>query len=129
MTNCTTMGERLRAIRKELRLTQGEFGARIGVKANTITNYETGTRMPSDAMILSICTAYNLDQHWLRTGEGEPYRQRSREDEIAAFLADVLRDEDDSFRRQLVGALARLDAADWLALATIAQKLKEDGPV
>ena len=65
------IGERIKIIRKELKLTQEEFGLQIGVKGNTVTGYERGTRSPSDAIINMICLIFNVDQTWLRTGEGD----------------------------------------------------------
>ncbi len=64
------IGERIKFIRKEAGLTQKEFGAKIGIKGNTITGYEKGTRKPSNAVIRIICLVFNVDQTWLRTGEG-----------------------------------------------------------
>ena len=46
------MEQRIKTIRKSNNLTQTEFGKRIGVKGNTVTNYETGLRIPSEAVIL-----------------------------------------------------------------------------
>lgn len=65
------MKNRIKQIRKEKGLTQVEFGEKIGVKGNTVTNYETGLRNPTDAVVLSICREFNVNEKWLRTGEGE----------------------------------------------------------
>lgn len=56
-------------------MTQTEFGAKIGVKGNTITNYESGMRTPSDAVIVSICREFDINENWLRTGEGPMFRE------------------------------------------------------
>lgn len=66
-----TIGQRIKYLRKELKLTQEEFGEKIGVKGNTVTGYERGTRTPSDSIINYICLVFNINQTWLRTGEGE----------------------------------------------------------
>ena len=65
------MNERIKKIRKEFGLTQTEFGKKIGVKGNTITNYETGLRNPSEAIIMAICREFSVNELWLRTGTGE----------------------------------------------------------
>lgn len=65
------IGDRIKYVRKEVELTQEEFGAKIGVKGNTVTGYERGTRMPSEAIINMICLVFNVEQTWLRTGEGD----------------------------------------------------------
>ena len=64
------MKERIRQLRKTLGLNQADFGAKVGVKGNTIGNYELGLRNPSDLVILSICREFGVNELWLRTGEG-----------------------------------------------------------
>ncbi len=64
------MKNRIKQIRETYKLTQVKFGEKIGVKGNTITNYENGLRTPTDAVILSICREFNVNEDWLRTGEG-----------------------------------------------------------
>lgn len=67
------MKERIKKIRKTLKLTQSEFGASVGVKGNTIGNYEMGLRVPSDAVIFSICREFNVNEDYLRNGEGDMF--------------------------------------------------------
>ena len=93
------------------------------MKGNTITNYETGLRTPTDAVLKSICREFNVNENWLRTGEGEMFKPLSRSETIAKFAGELMKDEDDSFRRQLVEALAQLDEKEWEVLAGIAKKL------
>lgn len=69
-TDAKEIGKRIKALRKREKLTQTEFGEKIGVKGNTVTGYENGTRRPSEAVINYICLIFNVDQTWLRTGEG-----------------------------------------------------------
>lgn len=65
------MEERIKALRKALGLTQQEFADRLSIKRNTIANYETGRNAPIDAVISLICRSCNVNETWLRTGEGE----------------------------------------------------------
>ena len=67
------MNQRLRELRKALNLNQTEFGNRIGVKQSTITGYETGNRIPLDSVIISICREFNVNENWLRSGDGEMF--------------------------------------------------------
>lgn len=94
------MKERIREIRKTLKLTQVEFGEKIGVKGNTVTNYETGLRNPTDAVLLSICREFNVNEGWLRTGEGEMFQ--IPDDEDAALISEVLENPDDKFYQMLL---------------------------
>lgn len=107
------MKERIKEVRKSARMTQVEFGEKLGVKGNTVTNYETGLRTPTDAVIRSICREFNVNEEWLRTGTGEMFIQKTKDEEISEMLADVQKLEDDEFKHRLISALAQLDENGW----------------
>ena len=67
------MSERIKRIPKMLDLTQQEFADHIGIKRNTIANYESGRNEPVDSVISLICREYGVNEAWLRTGEGEMF--------------------------------------------------------
>ena len=92
------MNERLKKLRKTLDLTQQEFADRLQIKRNTVATYEAGKSNPSDAAVSLICREFNVNEDWLRTGEGEMFIQMTRDEEIAAFVAKALRTEEDSFK-------------------------------
>ena len=119
------MGERIKELRKALGLTQQEFADRIKVKRNTVATYEMGRSTPSDAAISLICREFNVNENWLRTGEGQMFIQVSRDEEIAAFIGDVLSGETGDFRRRLISVLSRLDADQWELLEHIAEELAQ----
>lgn len=75
MFSSPQIGLRIKELRKNLNLTQNNFGNRIGVKANTIGNYELLLRNPSNAVIHSICIEFNVNENWLKSGEGEMFSQ------------------------------------------------------
>lgn len=110
------MNERLKKLRKELDMTQQEFADRIGIKRNSLANYETGRNTPIDAIIVSICREFNVNENWLRTGEGEMFIEMSYDDEIAQFVGQVMDEEDDSFKKRLISGLAALDDNGWKVL-------------
>lgn len=64
------MKDRIKLIRQNAGLTQQQFAKQIGVSRNTIATYETSVRTPIDAIVLSICREFNVNENWLRTGEG-----------------------------------------------------------
>lgn len=85
------MKDRIKQIRKDKKMTQEAFGKILGVKGNTITNYENGMRNPSDAIITSICREFNVNPTWLRTGEGDVYKQPT--DDLSEVIAEIVNDE------------------------------------
>ena len=102
------MNERIMLIRKNSGLTQEEFGKRIGgLSRNYIWMLEKGDRVPSDMVILSICREFRVNEQWLKTGEGSPYIEMTRKQEVESFLGDTLKD-DESFRFRLISFLADL---------------------
>ena len=118
--------DRIKLIRKEKKLTQVEFGDVIGVKGNTVTNYETGLRNPTDAVIKSICREFNVSEEWLKTGEGEMFLPLDRQEQIANLTATLFKGEKDSFKERLILALAGLDESEWELLEKIAEKIAKE---
>lgn len=84
------MKERIRQLRKELGLNQTDFGERIGVKQGSVAGYESGARTPIDAVITSICREFDVNEDWLRTGEGEMFKERSLSDEVGYYVENLL---------------------------------------
>ena len=120
------MNERIRAIGEKSGLNQTDFGARLGVKQTTITGYENGTRTPIDAVLLTICREFHVNENWLRTGRGDPYIQLSRDEELAQFFGDVMKGEDPDFRRRLLSVMSRLTTDEWALLEQMAWKLVDE---
>ena len=88
-----TQGERVKMVRKKSNLTMDQFGERIGnVSKSTISNIENGNRNLTDLMLKSICSEFNVNEEWLRTGNGEMFAKLSEDEEIADLVSDVLED-------------------------------------
>ncbi|MCF2569505.1 helix-turn-helix transcriptional regulator [Mediterraneibacter glycyrrhizinilyticus] len=110
------MKDRIKKLRKELDLTQQEFADKLGIKRNTVASYETGKSNLSDGAVSLICREFSVNEEWLRTGKGEMFIEQSQDEQIAAFVGEILKDEDDSFKRRLVSGLAALDDNGWNVL-------------
>ena len=115
-----TISDRIKSIRKDAGLTQEKFALRLGLTRNFIAQVETNKNTVSDRTIKDICVEFKINEAWLRTGEGEPRAPMTRKQAIADFMADCLRDEEDSFRSGLIEALAELSIEDWEVLEKIA---------
>lgn len=120
------MNERIKQIRIKNSMTQQEFADRLGIKRGTIANYELGRNEPIDAVITLICREFHINESWLRTGAGEMEKPVNRDAEIASFMGDVMRGENDNFRRRLVAVLAKLDASEWELLEKMVLKLSDE---
>lgn len=67
------MNERIKELRKALGLTQQELADRIGVKQNTIAQYEIGRNTPINSVVSLICKEFNVSEDWLRNGNGDMF--------------------------------------------------------
>ena len=113
------MKDRIKKIRKELDLTQQKFSDKLGVQRNTIAMYEMGRTVPSDAIILSICREFNVNEDWLRTGQGEMFIKQTRDEQIASFIGSIQSSEDDSFKKRFISMLSALDESELELLEKI----------
>lgn len=124
------MNERIALVRKSLGLTQEKFAEQVGLSRNFMWMIESGTRVPSDRTISDICREFNVNETWLRTGEGEMFNQITRSEKITSFLTEITEDEGDDSKRRFVEMLAELEPEDWKLLERMAEKLqkKEGNP-
>lgn len=67
------MNERLRTLRKTLKLTLKEFGEKIGRAPNTVGNYESGIRNIDNTTVKTICSMFNVNEEWLINGSGKMF--------------------------------------------------------
>ena len=67
------MNERVKEIRKALKLNQADFGERLGLRNTAISKIENGENGVTDQTLKSICREFGVNESWLRTGEGDPF--------------------------------------------------------
>lgn len=118
-----TQGERIKELRKYLDLTMEKFGERLGVGKTAISKLENNERNLTDQMAISICREFNVNETWLRTGEGEMFIQKTRNQQITDFLGDLIKEEDGTFKKRLIEAMSKLDKKDWEDLERLVDKL------
>lgn len=119
------MKNRIAQVRKNAKCTQEEFSKKINLSRNYVWMIENGEREPSDRTIADICREFDINETWLRTGEGEMQREISDSEKILAWVTDVLMDKPDSFRRQLVEVLVELTPEQLDIMNQVADKLIE----
>ena len=69
-----TIQERLKQLRKHLKLSQEAFGAKIGLSQRAVGAFEIGGSRITDRNFDAICSAFNVNPEWLRDGKGEMFR-------------------------------------------------------
>ena len=84
------MHERFKKIRSENKLTQEEFGRTIGIGKTSVSKLESGENNPSERTIKLICSEFNVNEHWLRTGEGSLTNPLSPPEEVEFLVRELL---------------------------------------
>lgn len=88
------MQERIKKIRRHFEITQQAFADRLGIKRGAVANYEVGRNEPTDSVISLICREFNVNETWLRTGEGDMFVEMPEEDLYSRAAASLLKDDD-----------------------------------
>lgn len=120
-----TQGERIRAVRKELGLTLEKFGDKIGLKKNSISQIENGKNSVTDQVIRSICREFNVNEEWLRTGQGEMFKQLSQAELAARTVGEAL-SSDNKFIQSVFIALGKLTPAEWQLVEKFVSSLEDE---
>lgn len=118
-----TINQRIKNLRRALDLTQQGFADRIGMKRNTVASYEIDRNGPSNSVISLICKEFNVNETWLRTGDGEMFIKRTVDDKISAFVDLALNDEPGNIRYRFLLALASMSVEDLQAMEHYAASL------
>lgn len=125
-----TLGERVKEVRKAQDMTLEEFGKRLSVTKVTMSNIERGNRSLTERMLKDICREFNINEKWLKTGEGDMTRKRTEEEEIAALVSDLLEDGRDNpffgIILEIVQTYNELSPASQKVLQEASKKLLEN---
>lgn len=120
------VNKRFRELRKMCKKSQEEWADIMGLSRSGITEIEAGRRNVTEKHIklLSIepIDGRYINEDWLRTGDGDPFKKLTRSQVITDFAADLIK-EDESFKTRLIEALAKLEDDEWEILEKLAKDL------
>lgn len=120
------MGERIKELRKALKMTQQEFADRLNIQRGSIASYETGRISPSNSTISLICKELNVSEAWLRNGEGEMFIPMTLDEEIASFIGGIQADIEPTFQKRFISALAKLSPEEWKTIEHIMRNMIDE---
>lgn len=123
------MKEQLKTLRKHLDMTQQAFANRIGLKQNTIAQYEMGRTVPSDAIVFSICREFDVNEDWLRTGEGEMFEMSTSQQRLMKYAAFLLKEKESTVAsaiQALITTYEQLDDTNKALLEKIASQYMDN---
>lgn len=122
------MHERIKSLRRDLKMTQQEFADRLHIKRGAVANYEVGRNVPADSVIALICKEFGVSEMWLRTGEGKPYPERGRLEELSYMAGRFLSNEPTEFQWRFAMMMFSLTDEEWKLLEQKARALLEELP-
>lgn len=96
------MNERIKLIRKEEGLSQDDFGKHIGIGKTSVSKLESGENNPSERTVKLICSEFNINEEWLRTGKGNMKEELPVEDEYFKAAAQISKNQDSLAMKALV---------------------------
>ncbi|MFR6118089.1 MAG: helix-turn-helix domain-containing protein [[Clostridium] scindens] len=124
------INDRIQQVRNSLKMSRRAFGEVLGVSGDVINNIENNRlKRPEqkEPIYKLICEKYNVDEIWLRTGEGEMFVKIDKENLLMEWAGSVLGSSDESFKKRFVKMLSELNESDWETLEKIAEKLHKNG--
>ena len=117
---------RIREIRKSVssKMTQADFGKRIGVSREVITSYELSRVVPPEPTLRLICTEFNVDYDWLKYGRGEMFG--TKEDAALAAVDDLLNSTEHELTRSLILSLAKMSDTELDVIDALIARIKKE---
>lgn len=113
------MHERIKKLRKTLDLTQQEFADKIGVKRNTVGQWEIGRNSITDQVVFSICREFDVSEEWLRTGEGEMFERMTDQQKLLKYTGMLLKDKDSAIVNAIQSFIVTYEQLDDTSKATL----------
>ena len=108
-----TIGERIEQVLKASGIKKIEAARRLNVSSAFITQLCKGDSGASDRTISDICREFGVDEVWLRHGEGEMFRPRSRKDAISAYMGQLLGNQRSEFEEDIIEFMANTRPEFW----------------
>lgn len=107
---------------------KSEVARSIKVSPAFISQLCSGAALPSERTIVDIARVCGVNQTWLRSGDGEMFQAMNEDEELAAYLGDVMHDEPASFRRRLTMEMKNWTPEVWQMLEEICKRLAIEKP-
>ena len=107
---------------------KSEVARRIKVSPAFISQLCSGAALPSERTIVDIARVCGVNDIWLRSGEGEMFQAMTEDEELSAYLGDVMNDEPESFRRRLTMEMKNWTPEVWQMLEEICKRLATEKP-
>lgn len=123
MTN--TIGDRIKVLRNELGLSMAAFGEKIKMTNSNISKMEKDLRVVTDRTIAIICTEFNVNEEWLRTGDGDMFVEETFDEEFANIIAEATLSGNEKIKELMIMA-SKLNDKQLKAIVNFLEAMVEE---
>lgn len=117
------INDRVKAVRNQLDLTQIEFGSKTGISQGHLTSIENGKRTVTEKTLKVICATFDVNEEWLRTGDGEMF---VKDDNV--LIAQLAKQYSlDAFSRRFIETYVKLPEAQRVVIKNFAYAVAAGG--
>lgn len=116
------MNERIKQVRKNYKLSQTEFGERIGISDAAVSRLESGDNSPSERTVKLICSVFHVSYLWLTTGDGPMLEPESPEMMVERMMVG-----ESALAISVMKAFAALPLEEWRRLRDMIDQVKGEG--
>lgn len=120
----STIGSRIKTLRKELKLKQDDLSKLLGIKSPAISKFECDRVVPTEAALKLICATYHVNYMWLTEGVGDMLQDESIDDMVDRIMAG-----ESVLAREIMKAFARLPDDEWRRFMDVVEQVKKNGPL
>lgn len=126
-----TINSRIAEIIKESGMSKTDFAKKVNVSQSHVSRMVSGETGVSDRTISDICRVFRVNETWLRTGAGEPYRKKPRSEELSEIFAYL--EVDETVKARFIRTLADFPEEYFAQALEMARKFleryaEEEGP-
>ena len=119
-----SLNERFSKIRKSLGMTQEKFGNELGLNKSSISNIEKNIRSVTDKHIKLLSSTFNVNEEWIRTGEGEMFTPHDIDEDLAFAFGQISAVKNDKLKEALL-LLTELTDDQLICIANMVKALKD----
>lgn len=129
MAENETVGQRIRNVRNEKRMTQAQLAEneKVDVTKNYIYLIESGKTVPGEKLVKDIAKVFGVSATWLLYGEGRKYPLP--EDETAAYVEQLLNDAENPLYdmiRAIMKTYSELDGSSQAVIRNTIEQIREN---
>lgn len=97
---------RVKQVRQELKISQAKFADTISISNGFIAGIELGNRKVNDRIVKLIASEFNVNEDWLKTGDGEMFKEA--QDQSYNKALDIFKNLNPTYQKYVLQQMENL---------------------